>query len=249
MFNFTYADYTSDGLVSLNGIKCTAETSKLINVFNTGKLSQFYKEAEELISDMKSEGAEAIVLFIHWGNEYDLDPSYYQQTIAKKMCALGCDVIIGGHPHKVQPIEIITDKASGNTSVCLYSAGNILSNQVISEMFPTHGCKIPDNTEGDHVRECNDNGHTEDGILFTFEFEKYSDGTVGVGKIDALPLWCCRSYSSASGKYSYRIIPLDTSVSDWSEFGLTENQKEQAVKSYDRTMELVKKGLERWNGK
>ncbi len=88
--------------------------------------------------------------------------------------------------------------------------GNFLSNQVIESMyggnrsnsrnFQDHvSCPIPDvsNRYNDdkwdqHVKDCNDNGHTEDGLLFQTTFTKYSDGVVRLTGVDVLPTWCYR---------------------------------------------------------
>jgi|GEM_PF-326233 len=248
-FNFTYGSYNSDGTKNLNGVNCTTTTTPLVNMFSAARLADFYREAEEMIADMRSDGAEAIVLYIHWGEEYYIDPNQTQKAIAKKMCDLGVDVIIGGHPHKLQPVDVIRSTDGKSKTLCLYSTGNFLSNQVIAEMFPTDGCKIPDNQPGNHTRNCNDNGHTEDGILFDFELIKYSDGTVSVGTASAIPFWCMRyTDSSTYNGYAYKIIPLDKSVSSWKDsFKLTSNQESDAKKSYDRTMDIISAGMKKWN--
>ena len=50
---------------------------------------------------MRRDGALATVVYIHWGNEYRTTPNKQQRAIAQKLCDLGVDVIIGGHPHVV----------------------------------------------------------------------------------------------------------------------------------------------------
>ena len=50
------------------------------------------------MSDMKADGAEAAVMYIHWGEEYHLEPMTYQKEIAQKLCDIGFDAIVGGHP-------------------------------------------------------------------------------------------------------------------------------------------------------
>jgi poly-gamma-glutamate synthesis protein (capsule biosynthesis protein) len=173
---------------------------------------------------MKDEGAEAIVMFIHWGVEYKLKPNNTQKKIAQKLCDLDVDVIIGGHPHVIQPLEILKSK-DGNQIVCLYSTGNAVSNQRI-------------------YRASIKTGHTEDGILFTATFSKYSDGMVKVTGLDALPTWV--HLYDKNGRDVFQIVPLDKKL-DWKQdLGLqnSENGVDNAKKSYDRTIALVKDGLD-----
>ena len=66
------------------------------------------KEAEKIIENMRIEGAEFITFYMHWGEEYQLSQNAKQKEIAQKLCDMGVDVIIGGHPHVVQPIDLLT---------------------------------------------------------------------------------------------------------------------------------------------
>lgn len=84
-------------------------------------------------------------------------------------------------------------------------------------------CPIPDvaNRYNDakwdqHVTDCNDNGHTEDGLLFQTTFTKYSDGVVKLTGIEVLPTWSYRYKDSASvSGFNYKVVPLDKSVDNW----------------------------------
>ena len=186
--------------------------------------------------------------------------------MAKKLCEMGVDVIVGGHPHKIQPVELITAE-NGNQTVCLYSMGNILSNQTIESMyggsraankggnFQDYGqCPYPDvktrysdTHYGEHHENCNDNGHTEDGLLFNYTFTKYEDGTVMLTGVDVLPTWC---YMTGSGdNRDYKIIPLDKSCEgQWAtKFGIAAEDVIFAQRSYDRTMALLGEGIQQIN--
>lgn len=221
---FTYCNSIgADGTKNLNGIPVSKESSPLIAGFSYNRLDEFYAEAENVVSEMKAGGAEAIVFYLHWGNEYENSPNSYQKQIAQKLCEMGVDVIIGGHPHVVQPFEVLTGE-NGHKTYCIYSVGNALSNQRREEA-------------GLHVY----GGRTEDGMIFGITFEKFSDGTVSVAEVDIQPLWVIRE--ERGGRYVYQIIPLDLSVSDWKEFGLSAAMVSEARASYLRTMTTVGKGL------
>ncbi len=246
--NYTYGSKTS--------------STGLVNYFSTNELTAFYTDMEKQIADMKADGAEAIVLYIHWGNEYETKANASQTQMANKLCEMGVDVIVGGHPHKIQPVELITAE-NGNRTVCLYSMGNILSNQTIESMYGGSSktssgndwqlggkcqyrdvkSRYKDEHYGEHHYDCNDNGHTEDGLLFNYTFSKYEDGTVMLTGVDVLPTWC---YMTKTGTgQTYTIVPLDKSCeSEWqTKFGVAAEDLLYAQRSYDRTMALVGEGI------
>lgn len=225
---YTYDTDNSPDKKALNGIPMTAADAALINSFDYSNLDLFYTEITESMAQMEEQGVDAVILFLHWGNEYQLQQNATQSSIAQTLCDLGVDVIIGGHPHVVQPMELLTSTTDDtHKTVCLYSMGNAVSNQRAASMNL--------NT-----------GHTEDGVLFSVTFAKYSDGTVVLESADVLPTWVNKHI--VSGKYEYNILPLDSTIEDWkAQFSLTDSSYSQAVASYERTMAIVGAGLEQVN--
>lgn len=220
---FTYSTVNSSGIKALNGITMDRDAGPFVCSFSYDRLEEFYTEAASAISQMKSEGAEAFIFYMHWGNEYQYVPNSYQKNMAKRLCELGVDVIVGGHPHVIQPFETITAE-NGNETLCIYSTGNAISNQRKFLM------------DSDNF-----SGHTEDGMIFGVTFEKWTDGSVRLASVDIEPLWVIRE--SRGGRLVFQIIPLDLSVSDWKTFRLTDSTVAEAKASYNRTMELVGQGL------
>ena len=176
---------------------------------------------------MEADGAQASVLFIHWGNEYQLKENDYQRAMAQAICDLGVDVIVGGHPHVVQPVELLTSGSDpDHNTLCLYSMGNAVSNQRIEQM-PSY------------------DGYTEDGVLFQFTFASYSDGTVMLEDTELIPTWVNLTKGAETGKTAYEIIPLDREVEDWkTAFTLSDGEFANAERSYERTMSIVGEGME-----
>ena len=80
------------------------------------------------IEATRKAGAEIIVAMPHWGVEYVLNENDEQRSLADFMLKQGVDIIIGGHPHVVQPMRVITDSDSGKKSLVVYSLGNFISN-------------------------------------------------------------------------------------------------------------------------
>lgn len=72
--------------------------------------------------------ADVVIVCPHWGTEYTTKPSSYQETFAMQMTEAGADLIIGTHPHVIQPVEWITAE-NGNRALCYYSLGNYVSTQ------------------------------------------------------------------------------------------------------------------------
>lgn len=84
----------------------------------------------DVLSDIEAAKklADIVIVFPHWGTEYTTRPSSYQEKFALQMTAAGADLIIGTHPHVVQPVEWITAE-NGNRALCYYSLGNYVSMQ------------------------------------------------------------------------------------------------------------------------
>ncbi len=82
------------------------------------------------IERIKKNGAEVVIVYFHFGNEYSKKPSKYQKEIVKKIILYGADLIIGSHPHVVQPMGLVDVNNKQNRKVLVaYSLGNFISNQ------------------------------------------------------------------------------------------------------------------------
>ncbi|MBD5218754.1 MAG: CapA family protein [Bacteroidales bacterium] len=81
------------------------------------------------VDSLRSAGAEMICVCIHWGDEYHLLPNNTQKKTADFLEALGVDMIIGAHPHVIQPMELRPNRYYPDKNVLLvYSLGNFVSN-------------------------------------------------------------------------------------------------------------------------
>lgn len=224
--NYAEETVSSAGRKALNGIALAVDANDYVNSwFN---VSTLVEEMTENIRNMKEDGAEVIILYIHWGVEYSLKPSSTQKEIAQKMCDLGVDVIIGGHPHVIEPAETLTSTtdASHHTFV-IYSVGNLLSNQ--RKAFMGSACTT---------------GHTEDGIFVYTTFTKFGDGRVELTHVDYSPLWVNRYNTNDDGYNSY--VYEITNVSDPES---APKNKSDAAKSKERTVALVDEGFKAYNSK
>lgn len=74
------------------------------------------------------ESCDVVLVNVHWGSEYTTKPSADQRNLAKKMAQWGANVIIGHHPHVLQPVEWI-ENSDGTRTLVAYSLGNFISQQ------------------------------------------------------------------------------------------------------------------------
>lgn len=73
-------------------------------------------------------GADLVIVSVHWGTEYDTLPSLEQKQTAAAIFRSGADIIIGSHPHVIQPMIASVD-STGLTEPIVWSMGNFVSNQ------------------------------------------------------------------------------------------------------------------------
>lgn len=224
MICYTYGVIDEDGTKATNLWPVDNSMNSCINVFDPDHPDAFYTEMTQYISEIRAKGADTIMLFIHWGKEYRLIPNAQQKTMAQKLCNMGVDVIVGSHPHVIQPIDLLTSATDpDHKTLCIYSLGNALSNQRAE-------------------RSELDTGHTEDGLMIKMTFVKYTDGSVYLDSVEALPTWVYIRYGDVYR--SYDILPLDMSVSDWkSALNIGNTNLEYAKASYQRTMDQIASGL------
>lgn len=85
-------------------------------------------DKELIMRDLKKAGelADLVILYLHWGNEYHRYPSREQVAMAEEFLQAGADMIIGSHPHVIQPVEFIK---AGSEKLVAYSLGNFISDQ------------------------------------------------------------------------------------------------------------------------
>ncbi len=91
-----------------------------LNVISEQAIAEGLEKAKLLSPDF-------IIACFHWGNEYQYSPSAHQKKAAEAALKHGADILIGTHPHVLQPVEVVRDK--GNTCLVVWSLGNFVSFQ------------------------------------------------------------------------------------------------------------------------
>ena len=131
------------------------------------------KTFEADVRQLRDAGAEVVIAMPHWGQEYKRKPEANTVALAKKLVAAGVDVVLGSHPHMVQPVEYVTvETGDGETRTGLvaYSLGNFVSNMVVQ--------------------------YTDSGIILDFTIREKQDGGFEIVDVGVVPVFCWRSGSA-----------------------------------------------------
>ena len=120
----------------LNGYRLNEENMYAVNLFNTDYYTTICTPDYDLMkSDLaaaKAMDPDVIAVVMHWGVEYQNKPNEHQTKLADFLVENGADLVLGGHPHVLQPYDTITvTGADGqeHTGFVIYSLGNFISNQ------------------------------------------------------------------------------------------------------------------------
>jgi len=188
----TQEEYDTPKVVSVNGIRMgvtnyTVSTNNLENSSDPeatiyGLRTTRNSSPKKDIAALRAAGAEFVVVYMHWGDEYERGVTGSQKDLAKKLVAAGADMIIGGHPHVVQTIGTVTAKdADGNerSALVVFSMGNFLSDQ--------------------RAR------YSDSGIIFEFTLVDDGSGVVTAANPRYVPVYVWR-VKKGSG-YDYRVVP------------------------------------------
>ena len=100
-----------------------------LNGYKAGDIEGYYVnfiDEERIrvdVSRAREKGAEVIIAAMHWGTEYENEPNDFEKRYAQQLADLGVDVVLGSHPHVIQPMTWVEGEQGNRTLVC-YSLGN-----------------------------------------------------------------------------------------------------------------------------
>lgn len=161
-----------------NGIPIPQGKDYLVNLIDEERIIEDIEMAKKLNADV-------VAVSLHFGIEYQLNPNKEQIELAHNLIEAGADIILGSHPHVVQPYEVIeVQDEQGNVrkGVIIYSMGNFISAQVGVE------------------RNL--------GLIFGLTIRKQMpEGTIEIDEITTIPTWVHR-YKSG-GKDQFRVLPIE----------------------------------------
>ena len=128
------------------------------------------------IANYRKKGADLIIVFFHFGKEYAKTPNTYQTERVKKAIEFGADIIIGSHPHTLQPVEFFQSHGNIDTGFVAYSLGNFISNQRWR--------------------------YSDGGAVLNFSVEKNMyNGKIKLKSVRYLPIWVFKGYTNNGSEY------------------------------------------------
>lgn len=195
----------------LNGIKVSDESKNKLNIFDSSDVNKAFDTINNTLKNISNTDIQ--ILIIHWGDEYKRLPNKFQQDLAQKLSDSGVDIIIGSHPHVVQPVDMIKSTDGNNETLVIYSLGNFISNQ---------------------RRELLGTPYTEDGLMVDIDITK-NNGKAFISKVTCIPTWV-NKYKKEN-KITYEIIP----ITNMENFEYLDNITLEKIKtSYNNTALQIK---------
>lgn len=207
--SLAFLDYT----YGLNG-NPSGVADWLINVYGEKRLKSDVAAAKK--------DADVVIVAMHWGTEKQTTPDEEEKKYAKVLADAGADLVIGSHPHVIQPMEWVKGEGGNKTLVC-YSLGNFLSNHDNSNELPQ--------LEGS----------------MSCDFVKDSSGKVSIENVKFMPLVNHRVLDSDPAKCEFGVYALKDYTNDLaqkhSDFGKIDDpvawMKEQVRSVMGQDFEMV----------
>ena len=176
-----------------NGITVPSDKQFCINLIDEDLM-------KKQIDSAKEENPDIIIACMHWGNEYKTIQNSTQEELANFLFQNGVDIILGTHPHVLEPMEkrtVTLEDGTTKDGFVIYSLGNFIADQ---------------NAE-----------YTRDSIILNLDITKHVDGTISIGNYEYVPIYMYKDSSKTKQKmklldinktiYNYENY-LDTSISE-----------------------------------
>lgn len=172
-----------------------------------------YDLMEKDINSARSSGAELVLVHFHFGEEYKREPVQFQKDVVNKTIELGADIIIGGHPHVLQPVNFYkTKNAKLDSDFVVYSMGNFFSNQ--------------------------QDRYKYSGMILTLNIKKdFAKNKIGISEVEYLPTWVFKGNTSNGREF---VIMPSTNISDTT-LSLSKSDSVKMIQSFDDTRFIINK--------
>ena len=205
MLNYTYGT---------NGIPVPLGKEYLVNVWpvtgsnpSTDTKYQTYKEQVKQDIESVRDKVDILLVAMHWGVEYQTSPNSYQKDMAEYLSSLGVDIIIGTHPHVIQPIEWI------DNTLVIYSLGNFISAHEVINIGNRVGLMssidIKKIVDKDNTTITIENLSNE--LLYTYYTNNYKN--IKVIPFSSMNSNYLANYTEVYEKYKNIVISLDNNIS------------------------------------
>ncbi len=202
MLNYTYGT---------NGISVPKDENYLVNIWpmngnNPEEDIEYQNYKQQVLEDIKRvrDKVDVLLVAMHWGIEYQNMPNAYQKDAAKFLSDNGVDIIIGTHPHVIEPIDYI------NNTLVIYSLGNFASAHEVVNMDNRVGLMTSLEIEKDLKTNKITIKNLENELLYMYYTNEYKDFLiVPFSKIDNSYL---NNYQEVYEKYKDVITSLNSNI-------------------------------------
>jgi len=140
------------------------------------------------MNELRTAGAELVIVALHWGAEYGDAPSDMQRMIASELVDAGADIIMGKHSHTVHPVRWHY-RSDGSRGFIMYSLGNFLADQTRLTSPSVHAQITEAWTHHQFI------GRTQFGMLVSIEATRQADGQIELETAHILPTLCMRDFT------------------------------------------------------
>lgn len=162
ILNYTYGT---------NGISIPESKPWCVNMMDKEKITADVNAAKQ--------NSDVVIVFPHWGTENSTSVSDYQREYIKLFSELGVDIVIGTHPHVLQPVEWVENEQTGKKMLVYYSLGNFISHQTSLNQLCGGMAQITVEKRGEEI-------------------------SITSAKLTPVVCW----YKSSSGKFSFSVYKL-----------------------------------------
>lgn len=193
-----------------NGISIPSGKEYLVNIYSDEKVKSDIEKVRDKV--------DLLMVSMHWGTEYKTEPTEEQKRQAEYLSSLGVDIIIGTHPHVIEPITYIND------TLVIYSLGNFISAQSTNNDYNT---MVELMTSVDVVKE-----------------EKDDKVTIKLENLNNELLY--NYYHKGSRWTNFKVIPFNQMTADYnSDYQRLYNKYSEVVKLYNKDIKInpVKEGF------
>ena len=166
---------------------------------------------------LREQGAEVVIMSLHWGAEYVNEPTQTQRIIARQLVDGGVDIIMGNHAHVVQPVEWYY-REDGSRGFIIYSLGNFLADQT----------RLNPPIEP-----------TQFGKIVTVEIVRKPNGDIRLESVEVLPTLTMRDWAGDTLRFRDDISVLPVIEGELPVFITNQNIRNWGRRAYDHVVWLV----------
>ena len=169
-----------------NGIPIPSDKPYCVNLIDENLM-------KEQIDRAKGEEPDIIIACMHWGTEYKTTPSSTQEQLADFLFKNGVDIILGTHPHVLEPMEkrtVTLDDGSTKDGFVIYSLGNFIADQ---------------NAE-----------YTRDSIILNIDITKHTDGKITIDNYEYVPIYMYKDTSKK--KQKMKLLDINKNIYNYENY-------------------------------